>query len=404
MNGRDVTGAAEPPAGWPRRVLMTADAVGGVWDYALELAAELGRARVEVTLAVLGPAPDGPQLEAAAALPHVDLHAARWKLEWMDDPWDDLARAGSWLLALEERSGAALVHLGSFAPGALPFRGPKLVVGHSCVLTWWRAARGAPAPAAWDRYRAAVSAGLRGADHVVTPTAWMKRALEEHYGPLPRASVIPNGRAPTRFRAGPKEPFVLCAGRLWDEGKNVAALVRVAPLLPWPVRIAGPLVSPADPEAAHDARGAARAPNVTWLGKLGAAELAGELARAGIYALPARYEPFGLTVLEAALSGCALVLGDIPSLRELWDGAAWFVPPGEDDALARALAALAARPGLRAAFGERARLRAVDMSAAAMGRRYLGLYRELLAARGQGATGASAGRVRAGPREAPCAS
>ncbi len=32
--------------------------------------------------------------------------------------------------------------------------------------------------------------------------------------------------------------------------------------------------------------------------------------------LPARYEPFGLSVLEAALSGCALVLGDIPSLRE----------------------------------------------------------------------------------------
>ena len=37
-------------------------------------------------------------------------------------------------------------------------------------------------------------------------------------------------------------------------------------------------------------------------------------ARAGIYALPAVYEPFGLSVLEAALSGCALVLGDIPSL------------------------------------------------------------------------------------------
>ena len=35
--------------------------------------------------------------------------------------------------------------------------------------------------------------------------------------------------------------------------------------------------------------------------------------------LPARYEPFGLSILEAALSGCALVLGDLPSLRELWD-------------------------------------------------------------------------------------
>jgi hypothetical protein len=46
--------------------------------------------------------------------------------------------------------------------------------------------------------------------------------------------------------------------------------------------------------------------------------------------LPARYEPFGLSVLEAALSGCALVPGDIASLRGNWDGVAEFVCP--DDA------------------------------------------------------------------------
>ena len=57
-------------------------------------------------------------------------------------------------------------------------------------------------------------------------------------------------------------------------------------------------------------------------------------ARASIYALPARYEPFGLSALEAALSGCALVLGDIPSLREVWGDAALFVAPDDTDALA----------------------------------------------------------------------
>src|SRR5207244_2094865 len=51
--------------------------------------------------------------------------------------------------------------------------------------------------------------------------------------------------------------------------------------------------------------------------------------RAAIFAAPARYEPFGLGILEAAASGCALVLGDIPSLRENWEGAAVFVPPGD---------------------------------------------------------------------------
>ena len=46
----------------------------------------------------------------------------------------------------------------------------------------------------------------------------------------------------------------------------------------------------------------------------------------------ARYEPFGLAVLEAAQAGCALVLSDIPTFRELWNGAAQFVPPGDDAA------------------------------------------------------------------------
>ncbi|MDP9034476.1 MAG: glycosyltransferase family 1 protein, partial [Myxococcota bacterium] len=40
----------------PRKVLMTADAVGGVWTYAVELAGELGRAGVETVLATMGAA------------------------------------------------------------------------------------------------------------------------------------------------------------------------------------------------------------------------------------------------------------------------------------------------------------------------------------------------------------
>ncbi len=54
------------------------------------------------------------------------------------------------------------------------------------------------------------------------------------------------------------------------------------------------------------------------VGRLGPEEMREQYARAAIFAHPARYEPFGLSVLEAALSGCALVLGDISSLRELW--------------------------------------------------------------------------------------
>ncbi len=48
-------------------------------------------------------------------------------------------------------------------------------------------------------------------------------------------------------------------------------------------------------------------------------------AAATVFASMARYEPFGLAVLEAAQAGMRLVLSDIPTFRELWDGAAIFV-------------------------------------------------------------------------------
>jgi glycosyltransferase involved in cell wall biosynthesis len=82
------------------------------------------------------------------------------------------------------------------------------------------------------------------------------------------------------------------------------------------------------------------------------------MARAAIYAHPAVYEASGLLPLEAALQGCALVLSDIPTLRELWDGAAVFVPPRDGEAWATALRALRDEGPRRRRLGEAARARA----------------------------------------------
>src|SRR3546814_625675 len=132
-------------------------------------------------------------------------------------------------------------------------------------------------------------------------------------GPLTNACVIQNGRPPADFRpAGRKEPFILTAGRLWDGAKNVSTLAAIAPRLSWPVVAAG--------DARGPTGGTRAAGGLRMLGPLDAGDLAGWMGRAAIFASPARYEPFGLAVLEAALSGCGLVLGDIPTFRELWDG------------------------------------------------------------------------------------
>jgi glycosyltransferase involved in cell wall biosynthesis len=118
---------------------------------------------------------------------------------------------------------------------------------------------------------------------------------------------------------------------------------------------------------------------VRQLGHLSNHQLRDWYRRAAIYALPARYEPFGLSVLEAARAGCALVLGDIASLRENWHGAALFVRPDDHQALTASIQTLINEPEARAEQARRAVARAATFTMDRSADEYLRVYESLLA-------------------------
>lgn len=351
---------------------MTADTVGGVWTYAIELARGLAESGVRVTLATMGAPLSAAQCAEAAAVTGLRIEESTFKLEWMEDAEEDVARAGDWLRRLEQRHRPDLVHLNGYVHAALPWSVPVLVVAHSCVVTWWRAVHGGPPPSCFDRYTTGLRRGLAAATRLVAPSAAFLAAFEAAHGRAAPATVVPNGRDPARFRPAAKEAYFLSVGRLWDAAKNARALAEIAPRLPWPVRVAG---DPSSPDGRTP-----DLPNLGLLGRCSPERVAELMARAAVYVLPARYEPFGLSILEAGLSGCALVLGDIPSLREIWDDAALYVAPDDPAELQEVLSALAADPGRCRALGERAGRRARRYSARAMVNGYRQIYRELLGA------------------------
>jgi len=354
----------------PLRVLMTADTVGGVWTYALDLTRALAPHGVSIALATMGRLPSAAQLADAARLRNLTLYPSEFALEWMVDPWDDVARAGDWLRTLAAECRPDIVHLNGYAHGSLPWNAPVLMAGHSCVLSWWQAVHGSSAPPEWQRYQDEVQAGLQSADLVAAPTQAMLDTLQAHYGPLRATRVLPNGRDPSLFKSGERQPTIFCAGRLWDEAKNIRALAAIAPSLPWPVSVAGE-IAPPDGEDRHFE-------NVRLLGCLPPAEIALRLAVSAIYALPARYEPFGLSALEAGLSGCALVLGDIPSLREVWGDAALYAATDDTDALREAIGRLISDSALRREMSTRALTRAQTYTPERMADGYLAAYKTLL--------------------------
>jgi glycosyltransferase involved in cell wall biosynthesis len=362
------------------RILMTADPVGGVWSYALELCAALAQDGVRVALATLGGEPSSAQLDQVARLPNVELFTSAYRLEWMPQPWDDLRRAGKWLLSLEKALRPDLIHLNHLVHADLPWDAPVLTVAHSCVLSWWAAVRRTPIPAEWLEYRTCVTRSLQAARCVVAPTRAILAQLENLYGPFRARAVIHNARDARRYTSPPtKERLILSAGRVWDAAKNVDALLAIAPQVRAPVVIAGATRNPCgstDVRIDQSLRAA-----VTLEGHLSAERLSEWYARAAIYALPARYEPFGLTALEAALSGCALVLGDIPTLHEVWGDAACYVSPDDHGGLRDALNAMLIDDAARTDWAERAMARARRFNPERFARRYLSLYHALGARR-----------------------
>jgi glycosyltransferase involved in cell wall biosynthesis len=330
----------------------------------------------------MGERPRPEQRRAAAAIPGVTLVESAYKLEWMDDPWSDVEASGDWLLRLERDVRPDVVHLNGYVHASLPWQAPCLVVAHSCVFSWWAAVFGHAPPPAYDRYRREVTAGLVRARRVVAPTRSMLRALEKEYVGIPHGVVVPNGLAGGGGFPARKEALFFAAGRRWDRAKNLDSLVDASRWLTWPVVIAGSEARPGAPEAenarSRGIQAAGAEGGVRWLGWVDPSAVDDWMARAAVYVSPSRYEPFGLGALEAALRGCALVVSDIESFREVWGDSATFVSPDDPDALGHVLGRLAEDVPSRMRLARAAFARARTLSAKAMAARYSALYGALL--------------------------
>lgn len=349
------------------RLLMTTDAVGGVWTYALDLARGLAPMGVRTSLVVLGPEPKPDQRLEAEAVPGLELIETGLPLDWTAQELADVREAGAVVRGLARAASADLIHLNS---PALAYDGgfsaPVIGACHSCLATWWSEVRDGPMPEDFRWRSAALWQGLINCDITVAPTRAFAQATAWAYE-IPRPFVVHNGRLAPAFAPAPRERFVFTAGRFWDDGKNIGLVDAAAARIHAPVYAAGPLESPTG-----DRRGLDHA---RPLGRLSQEEVGRWMTRAGVFASGALYEPFGLTVLEAAQAGCPLVLSDIATFRELWDGAAIFVSPDDPGQMAAALQRLLDDRDEAARLAAAARARAARYSVQAMAEGVRDVYR-----------------------------
>ncbi|WP_294394963.1 glycosyltransferase family 4 protein [uncultured Sphingomonas sp.] len=353
------------------RLLMTVDTVGGVWQYATDLARALAPLGVETVLAVLGPAPNMAQRNAAKAIAGVRLVETGLPLDWLADDREQVLLAGRRIAELACHLNVDLVQLNQPAIAAeARFPVPVVAVSHSCLATWWAAVESGPLPQDFDWRVALHAEGLRKAGKVVTPSAAFAAATQAAYALVVAPTAVHNGRAPLTCPPTAMHDFAFTAGRLWDRGKNIATLDRAAARLGLPVKAAGSLAGPNGDRVTTE--------HLIPVGHVDEEDLAGCLAARPVFVSAALYEPFGLAVLEAAGAGCPLVLSDIPTFRELWDGVATFVAPCDHAGFARAIEEIVGDTARRLTQGEAARAAARRFTPDHMAGDMLAIYRTLL--------------------------
>jgi glycosyltransferase involved in cell wall biosynthesis len=358
------------------RVFMTTDTLSETWHYALDLARGLRAYDTDTALCVLGPVPSPEQQAAARRIPGLKLICLDLPLGWAAVSPKAVLKAAEAVAQVAHDEGCGIVHLNSpvlAASGHYP--APVVSVCHSCTATWWEATRTGPLPRDQCWHAELFGQGLMRSNAVIAPTKAFARCISQTYKLRTPPAVVYNGRRPSMREALPEgtipaAPFALTAGRLWDDGKNLAVLDAAAGRLDLPVFAAGPRKGP---------KGAGTAFNhIRWLGILSDGQLAEWLAAKPIFVSTSLYEPFGPAILEAAEAGCPLVLSDIPTLRELWEGAAEFVPARDEQQVAEAVERIACDPSRRAALASAARRRARRYTAEVMSAKVRAIYGRLL--------------------------
>jgi glycosyltransferase involved in cell wall biosynthesis len=293
------------------------------------------------------------------SLSDVTYFPTGFRLEWMQNAAKDVVDSSEYLRGIINDCKPDLLHLSQFCYGALDVELPKIVVAHSDVMSWSLAVRGEQPDDLWAKwYRRTVENGLAGASLIVAPSQAMLDALEFCYGEQAHPRVIYNGRSPALFNPFvSKHNYAASVGRLWDEGKQSRLLTRLS-TSPIPIFLAGATAvsgEAADGDAASDAKSTR---SIQFKGELSESEMRELLSRAAIYIATSKYEPFGLAPLEAALSRCLILANDIPSLREIWDDAAFYFRGSDAESLREALVLLHGDRQLRLHYANRAYERA----------------------------------------------
>ncbi|HZY70672.1 MAG TPA: glycosyltransferase family 4 protein [Thermoplasmata archaeon] len=294
---------------------------------------------------------------------------------------DAITAYNDWVGALRTPRDFDLVHVHDWfgTVGAVGLaarrRRPLVMTVHS---TEFDRSLGWPHPDILERERV----GMRAADRVIAVSRHLKQQLVDRYSvPADRIRVVYNAVRPTDRlrRLEAPDPIVLYLGRLAAmKGVDtfLRAAAKVAPHAPRALFVvAGD--GPEYPRLLTLAAHLGIADRVLFLGWVNEEERTILLGRASVYVLPSVVEPFGISALEAMVSGVPTIVSKTSGVAEITE-TVFAVDFWDIDEFASRIAELLSYPALRNVMGRATRRAALGATWAERARETVAVYLEVV--------------------------
>jgi len=204
-----------------------------------------------------------------------------------------------------------------------------------------------------------------------------------HEAPDPLFAALASQRA-AQVKEGARRPYFVCVGTI-EPRKNHARIIRAFAMLRsrWPGDGTELLIVGRDGVGAPDVRALPGrlgiAECVRFLGPLPAPEIARLYQCAVGLVYPSLLEGFGLPILEAMASGCAVITSDRSAMAEVAGDAALLADPDDEESIMEALRRLLQDEGERRRVIADGRRRADDFSWERAARETFAIFQEALA-------------------------
>ena len=342
------------------KILMTTDVKSEIWDYSLTLSRSLLKHfNAEISMISMGGKPTDRQKEELENL-NIEFQFTDFQHDIFADieANQDISNIKTLFENTIKEFNPHIIHLNHGYPN-FDFKTPCVFTCHDNLLN-----------KNLLNYKQTINKSLNNADIIIAQSKFTAECLMKTYNLKTGIRIIYNGIDYNPYSGSPESPTLVACENSPNPGKNINFLLNIAYKLPDNIKM----------KIIVDSKPYRKPPrNVEFFTNLAGSELQAVYKNSSIYLALSNYESNGLSSIQAAYSGCAILANDLPIFKELWGDCAYIFERDNPNSLMRCINNLIENRHFFEITSRNCQAKALSMfNSKRMAYEYINLYKNIL--------------------------